>query len=285
MLTMTTPMTNLPELFYRDGKPYTGSNATTTPKGYSVTEPVTCGRCMGSGHYSYCQMWGTTCFDCKGRKMVIDTVPLYTADKLAKLNVAEQKRNAKKASAQEAKQAEAARIVAENTAKFDAEHADLLVALGSLIESKPIIADIVRKGREKGSITDPQKSVLVNAVASAQQHAAVQAASTHFGAIGDKVNVKVTVTHNANFVRPSFRGYGEETVYITSMTDANGNVFITKTPNFNEPKGDTFTLTGIVKEHSDYRGVKQTVLKNAKRTEIPTGQAAGFKKIGGVVSR
>jgi DnaJ-class molecular chaperone len=27
----------------------------------------TCGRCGGSGHYSYCQMYGTTCFGCKGR--------------------------------------------------------------------------------------------------------------------------------------------------------------------------------------------------------------------------
>lgn len=27
----------------------------------------TCGRCAGSGHYSYCQMYGTTCFGCGGR--------------------------------------------------------------------------------------------------------------------------------------------------------------------------------------------------------------------------
>jgi hypothetical protein len=28
----------------------------------------TCGRCGGSGHYSYNQITGTTCFGCKGRK-------------------------------------------------------------------------------------------------------------------------------------------------------------------------------------------------------------------------
>jgi hypothetical protein len=31
------------------------------------TEP--CGRCGGSGHYSYCQMHGTVCFDCRGKKV------------------------------------------------------------------------------------------------------------------------------------------------------------------------------------------------------------------------
>lgn len=29
-------------------------------------ERVTCGRCGGSGHYSYCQSYGTTCFGCAG---------------------------------------------------------------------------------------------------------------------------------------------------------------------------------------------------------------------------
>jgi hypothetical protein len=29
-------------------------------------ETEVCGRCGGSGHYSYCQMWGTICFQCRG---------------------------------------------------------------------------------------------------------------------------------------------------------------------------------------------------------------------------
>jgi hypothetical protein len=29
-------------------------------------ENVTCSRCAGSGHYSYCQIYGTTCFKCAG---------------------------------------------------------------------------------------------------------------------------------------------------------------------------------------------------------------------------
>ncbi len=32
---------------------------------------VTCYRCGGSGHYSSCEMYGTTCFDCAGKGVVI----------------------------------------------------------------------------------------------------------------------------------------------------------------------------------------------------------------------
>jgi hypothetical protein len=34
-------------------------------------ERETCGRCGGSGHYSYCQTYGTTCFKCAGKKEVL----------------------------------------------------------------------------------------------------------------------------------------------------------------------------------------------------------------------
>jgi hypothetical protein len=39
---------------------------TTSPR----LERETCSRCGGSGHYSYCQRFGTTCFKCSGRKEV-----------------------------------------------------------------------------------------------------------------------------------------------------------------------------------------------------------------------
>lgn len=35
----------------------------------TIFETETCSRCGGSGHYSYCQMYGTVCFGCSGRKL------------------------------------------------------------------------------------------------------------------------------------------------------------------------------------------------------------------------
>lgn len=37
----------------------------------TLFESEACSRCGGSGHYSYCQMYGTTCFKCAGRKIVL----------------------------------------------------------------------------------------------------------------------------------------------------------------------------------------------------------------------
>lgn len=36
-------------------------------KNKSIFETKACGRCAGSGHYSYCAMYGSTCFGCGGR--------------------------------------------------------------------------------------------------------------------------------------------------------------------------------------------------------------------------
>jgi hypothetical protein len=33
-------------------------------------ETTACSRCSGTGHYSYCQRYGTICFKCSGRKIV-----------------------------------------------------------------------------------------------------------------------------------------------------------------------------------------------------------------------
>lgn len=42
----------------------------TTPMTLKL-ESETCSRCGGTGNYSYCQMYGTRCFKCAGRKEVL----------------------------------------------------------------------------------------------------------------------------------------------------------------------------------------------------------------------
>src|SRR5580693_6740684 len=37
----------------------------------TLFESITCSRCAGSGKYSYCQMYGDTCFKCHGRGIVL----------------------------------------------------------------------------------------------------------------------------------------------------------------------------------------------------------------------
>lgn len=50
----------------------------------SLFESVPCSRCAGTGHYSYCSMYGTRCFKCSGRTWTLTkrgavAQALYTA--------------------------------------------------------------------------------------------------------------------------------------------------------------------------------------------------------------
>ena len=61
-------------------------NATSNDTTMTQTlETKVCGRCGGSGHYSYCQMYGTTCFGCAGRKVVFTKRGLAANEYLRKL--------------------------------------------------------------------------------------------------------------------------------------------------------------------------------------------------------
>jgi hypothetical protein len=44
-----------------------------------VYEKVNCSRCGGSGHYSSCSMYGTTCFKCAGRKVTLSPAAAKSA--------------------------------------------------------------------------------------------------------------------------------------------------------------------------------------------------------------
>lgn len=83
--------------------------------------------------------------------------------------------------------------------------------------------------------------------------------SEHVGNVGDKITVEVILTKVSYF--DSF--YGMMAFYI--FTDTDGNVFVWKTANdIKYEIGDKFTIKGTVKEHSEYRGVKQTILTRVK---------------------
>ena len=46
------------------------NNTTTAPNLTEAFETETCGRCGGSGNYSYCPGYGTRCFKCGGKGKV-----------------------------------------------------------------------------------------------------------------------------------------------------------------------------------------------------------------------
>ena len=98
---------------------------------------------------------------------------------------------------------------------------------------------------------------------------AQKAISQYVGEIGQRITVKVTYQFSTEWETK----FGWQSLY--GFKDAEGNVFTWKTSSVPEVlnaegkdvvihKGDEVTITGTVKEHSEYRDEKQTVLTRCK---------------------
>ncbi len=80
-----------------------------------------------------------------------------------------------------------------------------------------------------------------------------KAASNFVGSIGDRIEVVVTVQFCMGF--DGFYG----TTYINTMVDAEGNIYVYKGKRL-ASKGDHIKLKATIKDHSEYKGAKQTVV-------------------------
>lgn len=106
--------------------------------------------------------------------------------------------------------------------------------------------------------------------------------SKHIGEIGKRITAEVKLVGEYSY-ETTF-GYYPTTNYIYTMQDAEGNILVWKTTAILAintvradgetvdtdiiRKGDTMTISGTVKEHSEYRGTAQTVLTRCKYTLI-----------------
>ena len=95
------------------------------------------------------------------------------------------------------------------------------------------------------------------------------------GEVKERIERAVIYLGSSSYERPSFSGYGTDTVYIYRFADDEGNLFVWKTTAYLERvdedgfsvligRGTRLTLRGTVKAHDDYRGTKQTVLNRCK---------------------
>ena len=87
--------------------------------------------------------------------------------------------------------------------------------------------------------------------------------SNHNGKIGDRIQVNVQSVKCLTSWENCF-GYYPTTTYLYKITDQNGNVYTWKTSTFLNEDNLPQMITGTVKEHSEFRGVKQTALTRCK---------------------
>lgn len=86
------------------------------------------------------------------------------------------------------------------------------------------------------------------------ERAAAMASSNYVGTVGQKITIPAAT---AKLVT-SWEGYYGMT-FLYKFTDEQGNVFVWKSSKFIDIR-DGMTVKGSVKEHSEYNGVKQTVI-------------------------
>ena len=93
--------------------------------------------------------------------------------------------------------------------------------------------------------------------------------SKHIGQVGQKITIKVKYIHTASWHNNFGYGYWTDNVtFLHKFADTDGNVLVWKTSkSIEEDYGTEMVLTGTVKEHSEYKGDKQTVMTRCKVTE------------------
>lgn len=110
----------------------------------------------------------------------------------------------------------------------------------------------------------------VNKIQSAEETIkANKSTSQHVGTIGEKISIIVTYKHTASWEN-GYGGYWNTGVTnLHTFQDDQGNIYVWKTSNFIEADyGTKLTITGTIKEHSEYKGIKQTALTRCKLQEV-----------------
>ena len=87
--------------------------------------------------------------------------------------------------------------------------------------------------------------------------------STHVGSIGDRITEKVKVA----IVNTKPSQYGDGTLHIYTLTDGCGNEYTWFTTFGKLRKGEVINITGTVKKHDEFRGIKRTILTNCRINE------------------
>ena len=252
------------ELFNRDGKEFTGTPEI-NEKGKPYTQvAITCDRChviggrrlwiMGIENNRPYSKTGFDCWTCGNtgvRKMVDDR--LYTAEELAKINAAAQKRAAKRFAAE---QAEAARKAAEQAVKeaaFLTSCSDFIATLSKLDGE---FWDSFRESflRRATAPTERQAAMVEAEVAKRAQNAA----SAFVGAVGDKIVLTIKIER----LIPLESQFG--TTYINLCRDQQGNVIVYKGNSNIGEVGETVNVRATVKEHVLYNAASQTVIQRPK---------------------
>jgi hypothetical protein len=240
-----------------------------TPNGTVDGKPVyryetKCSRCGGAGGAEQWRHTGYKCFQCGGDgKGPVKAAKLYTAEKLAKLNASQAKRDEKRRLAAQAK---ADAIAAERDARramFLADNAGFIAKLRTLDGD---YWDGFASGfLERCQDASPRQIEVVEAEIARR---AAKAASCHVGAVNERVTLIVTTEKVVDITVREASGYARfGSRFMFLARDSHGNRIVYKGNGDFPGEGQTATIKATVAEHAEYNGERQTMVQRPKCIE------------------
>lgn len=269
----------------------------TDKNGTKIYADYTCPRCGGAGGADQWKDTGWTCYECggSGRKSTPQLVKMYTPEYEAKLEAQRAKR-AEKARVKRVQEFREHKLELVQDKGFNAE-GKIYLATGNTYEIKEELKEagahwktalngwIFLEKPDNYSTVELTADECLNYIESegwiswktwTELEALIYSklpkednpVSEYVGEVGDKINDTVTLERIFSYERRSYSGYGTERVRVYKFRDDNGNILVWNTTSWQDVAEDIrVKLTGSVKEHSEYKGEKQTVLTRCKIIE------------------
>ncbi|XAI95992.1 hypothetical protein [Microcystis phage Mwe-JY26] len=237
-----------------------------------VRQKRNCGRCGGAGRSDRWVYTGSVCYNCNGAGVSpthpFRVVPVYTAEKLAKLERVRTKLAAARAAKAAAKAAAEKAAADARRDAFLAQWADLLIDAVYMNASsgQEWVVSIVEQAHKKCEITEKQAEALRGFIARERAKQQKVSARRHIAAVGEKVieTVRVVVRY-----RNSHPVYGtSEFIFLEVIEGANaGNLIAYKGKSLLDIADDeVFEIAGKVKEHGSRKDGSPYVLVERPKT-------------------
>lgn len=221
----------------------------------TITIVHDCSRCGGSGWFAVPQ-WpeGGRCFKCRGKGTKVRSHRVYSADKLAVLVHAAELKTAKNIAAATAKR-ERQRQEFITWAK---PHGKLIGGILTAKDNK-FLAGLAVSLRNHWTLSEKQLAAAKRTLDAQAERLAQGVASEYVGTIKTRIEFEAHV----------IGVYGSEGFYghtdIVKFRDLDGNLFVWFASGYTElEREDRISIKGTIKEHSEFRGVKQTTLTRCK---------------------
>lgn len=278
----------------------------TDKNGTKYYHNYTCRRCGGAGGADQWKATGWTCYECGGSGVASspEVIKVYTPEYEAVLAERRAKRAEKKSAERRAKAEELnAKFLADHGFSPDGK---IYAVLGNTFPVKDTLKELGCRWTNPFGWTSSQPLdnfptcpfdvsqvwerdkdglfawwcadadfIRERMKREEEKLKASESVSGYVGEIGQRVEIPVTLAGTYSFtVKVEWR---TETRWIYTFKDDSGNVFVWKTSSFLDreterglrpyEEGDRLILRGTVKEHSEYKGIKQTVLTRCKTKE------------------